>query len=350
MNTAATGPTREEHKLLAAARGGDQGAYRMLVEPHRVELHAHCYRMLGSVHDAEDALQEALLRAWRGLARFEGRSSPRTWLYKIATNSCLTLADRRPKRTLPLDSVPEAHLHEVPGRPLAESVWIEPYPTREVSLHDAFSAPDARYEQRENLELAFVAALQHLSPRQRAVLLLREVLGYSAAEVAELLGTTVVSVNSALQRARKSVAERLPAESQQATLRSLGDERLRELVQRYMDAMEGADTDAVLALLVEEAAWSMPPLSTWYHGREKIAAFLTEYPLTHRWAHLPTQANGQLAVGCYMWDEEAHRFVAEVIDVLTLDGPRISEITAFMTPAIFPSFGLPDELPATFWR
>jgi RNA polymerase sigma-70 factor (ECF subfamily) len=301
--------------------------------------------MLGSVHDAEDALQDALLRAWRGLAGFEGRSSPRTWLYKIATNACLTLADRRPKRVLPLDHVPGARIHETPGRPLAESVWIEPYPDDQASLRDGFAAPEARYEQRESVELAFVAAFQHLVPRQRAVLILHEVLGFSAAETAELLETTVASVNSSLQRARKAVAVRLPAQSQQATLRSVGDQRIRQLVERYMDAMERADIDGVLALLTEDAAWSMPPLSTWYRGRKTIAAFLAEYPLTLRWAHLATSANGQLAVGCYLWDDQRSCFAAAVLDVLTLDGNRISEITAFMTPAIFPSFGLPDELP-----
>src|ERR671933_2169209 len=185
----------QEHDLLQAARGGDQAAYRRLLEPYRGELHAHCYRMLGSLHDAEDALQDTLLRAWRGLRRFERRSTLRSWLYTIATNTCLNLIAKRPKRVLPIDRGPATDPHDGLGLPLAESVWIEPYPDETMGLEDGFAAPDARYEQRESVELAFVAALQHLSPNQRAVLILREVLGFSAAEVAETLETSVASVN-----------------------------------------------------------------------------------------------------------------------------------------------------------
>src|SRR5881227_194403 len=169
--------------VLAAARTGDEGAFARLVEPYRSELHAHCYRMLGSVHDAEDALQEALLRAWRGLARFEGRSSLRSWLYTIATNTCLNLIAKRPKRVLPIDYGPAADPHEGPGEPLVESVWVEPYPDDKLGLEDGYAAPEARYEQRESVELAFIAALQNLPANQRAVLVLREVLGFSAREV-----------------------------------------------------------------------------------------------------------------------------------------------------------------------
>ena len=216
--------------MLEAARGGDEDAFRRLVEPHRGELHAHCYRMLGSVHDAEDALQDALLRAWRGLARFEGRSSLRSWLYTIATNTCLDLIERRPKRVLPVDYGPAADPHDGPGEPLVESVWVEPYPDEKLGVEDGYAAPEARYEQRESVELAFIAALQHLPANQRAVLILREVLGFSAKEVADTLDTTTASVNSALQRARATVDERLPEQSQQATLRALGDDDLREVV------------------------------------------------------------------------------------------------------------------------
>jgi RNA polymerase sigma-70 factor (ECF subfamily) len=216
--------------LLETARRGDEEAYRRLVEPHRTELHAHCYRMLGSVHDAEDALQDALVRAWRGLPKFEGRSSLRSWLYRIATNTCLDLVERRPKRVLPVDYEP-ADPHEGPGEPITESVWVEPYPDERLGLEDGLAAPEAQYEQREGVELAFIAALQHLPANQRAVLILREVLGFSAQETAETLETTVASVNSALQRARKAVDERLPEQTQQATLRALGDERLSEIVE-----------------------------------------------------------------------------------------------------------------------
>src|ERR687892_1902413 len=186
-------------QLLSAARRGDEDAYRRLVEPRRAELHAHCYRMLGSVHDAEDALQDALLRAWRGLGRFEGRSSLKSWLYTIATNTCLNTIQRRPKRVLPLDYGPATDPHDGLGLPPLESVWVEPFPDEGLGLEDGYAAPEARYEVRESVELAFVAALQHLPANQRAALILREVLGFSAQETAESLDTTVASVNSALQ-------------------------------------------------------------------------------------------------------------------------------------------------------
>src|SRR6266536_6575771 len=277
-----------ERELLQAARQGDEDAYGRLVGPYRAELHAHRYRMLGSVQDAEDALQEALLRAWRGMSRFEGRSSLRSWLYKIATNTCLDVIARRPKRVLPIDYGPAADPHEGPGEPLVESVWVEPYPDEKLGLEDGFAAPEARYEQRESVELAFIVALQHLPGTQRAVLILREVLGFSAREVAEALDTTVVSVNSALQRARKAVDERLPEQSQQATLRTLGDEGIRELVERYVDAWERGDADAVVAMLAQDATFSMPPLAAWYRGRDAIRAFLPRGPLSIRRRFLPT--------------------------------------------------------------
>ena len=228
MATSTTVPPEQE--LLDAAREGDEVAFQRLVERHRGELHAHCYRMLGSPHDAEDALQEALLRAWRGLSGFEGRSSSRAWLYRIATNVCLDAIARRPKRVLPAEHGPPSPSTDPAdvSEPLVESVWIEPYPDEMVALADGYAAPEARFEQREAVELAFVAALQHLPPNQRAVLILCEVLGFSARETAESLETTVASVNSALQRARRAVDERLPERTQQATLRSLGDERARE--------------------------------------------------------------------------------------------------------------------------
>src|SRR4051812_7480860 len=190
MSAVSTGPTGGERELLEAARDGDEDAFGRLVEPHRGELHAHCYRMLGSVHDAEDALQEAFLRAWRGIARFEGRSSLRSWLYTIATNTCLNAIERRPKRVLPVDYGPAADPHGGPGEPLAESVWMEPYPDERLGLEDGLAGPEAQYEQRESVELAFIAALQHLPANQRAVLILREVLGFSAKEAADTLETT----------------------------------------------------------------------------------------------------------------------------------------------------------------
>ena len=334
------------------------------------ELHAHCYRMLGSLHDAEDALQDASLRAWRGLPRFEGRSSLRSWLYTIATNACLNQIARRPKRVLPIDYGPATDPHTGPGEPLVESVWVEPYPDERLGVEDGFAAPEARYEQRESVELAFIAALQHLPPKQRAVLILREVLGFSAREVAESLETTVASVNSALQRARKAVDERLPEQSQQATLRSLGDEGVREVVERYVDAWERGDVDAVAAMLTEDAAFAMPPLRTWYQGREGIALFLAGWPLSGqwRWSHVRARANGQEALAFYSWDEEEGSYLPFALNVLTLRGAQISDVTAFVMrttqvpdpdaferwpeqpaeparlAAFFERFGLPDRL------
>jgi RNA polymerase sigma-70 factor, ECF subfamily len=320
--------------------------YERLVAPYRAELHAHCYRMLGSVHDAEDALQEALLRAWRGLSKFEGRSSLRSWLYTIATNACLRTIERRPARVLPVDFGPAADPHDSPVEPLLESVWVEPYPDEALGLADGFAGPAARYEQRESVELAFVAALQHLPARQRAVLILRDVLGFSGDEVAQILETTPTSVYSLLQRAHKTVDERLPAQSQQATLRALGDDALRALVDRFVAAWERSDVDAVVALLAEDAAMTMPPIPTWYRGREAVANFLRGWPLAgdRRWRALRVQASGQPALGFYLWDAERSEYVAHGVNVLTLQGARIGEITAFLTPENYGRFGLPPAL------
>src|SRR5438477_1231970 len=263
MQAMSATPTTQEQQLIAAARGGDEAAYGRLVESYRGELHAHCYRMLGSVHDAEDALQEALLRSWRGLSGVEDRTALRAWLYRIATNTCLDAIARRPKRVLPIDYGPPTDPHDGPGEPIVESVWIEPFPDERLGVEDGVASPEASYEMRESIELAFVAALQHLPANQRAVLILREVLGFSAKETAEALETSVASVNSALQRARKSVDERTPAQSQQATLRALGDERLSEIIDGYVDAWLRDDVDTVAAMLTEDAAFAMPPLRSW---------------------------------------------------------------------------------------
>jgi RNA polymerase sigma-70 factor, ECF subfamily len=339
--------TRGEHELLEAARTGDDDAFGRLVEPYRAELQAHCYRMLGSLQDAEDALQEALLRAWRALPRFEGRSSLRSWLYTIATNACLRAIERRPKRVLPIDYAPAADPHDGPAEPVTESVWLEPYPDEKLGLEGGLLGPDARYEQREGIELAFTAALQHLPARQRAVLILRDVLGFSARETAEALETTPVSIDSALQRAHKSIGERVPKQSQQATLRSLGKTKLREMVDRFVTAWERNDVEAVVAMLTEDARMTMPPLPTWYGGRDAVATFLRGWPLSaaKRWRLLPARANAQIAFGGYTWDEETGIFRPHSVNVLTLRGVEIEEITAFLTPDAFPHFGLPERLP-----
>jgi RNA polymerase sigma-70 factor, ECF subfamily len=335
-----------EQELLEAARGGDEDAFRRLVEPHRPALHAHCYRMLGSVQDAEDALQDALLRAWRGLANFEGRSSLRTWLYKIATNTCLDLIARRPKRMLPTEYGPPGDPQDQSEPPQLESASVEPYPDQGRELEDTAPGPDVRYEWREAVELAFIVALQHLPPRQRAVLILRDVLGFTGGEVAELLGTSVGSVSGALHRARQAVDERLPAVSQQATLRALGEDDVRELVQAYLEAWERGDLDAIVAMLVDDATIEMPPTALWYDGRDAMADFLATWALKERWRFVPARANGQLAFGTYSWDAGRESYRASAIDVLTLRGAKVEAITAFVTPEVFRSFGLPDELPA----
>jgi RNA polymerase sigma-70 factor, ECF subfamily len=343
---AAVSTTTQEQALVDAARAGDETAFAQIVEKHRAELQAHCYRMLGSLYDAEDALQETLLRAWRGLPDFGGQSSLRTWLYRIATNTSLDAIARRPKRVLPVDYGPLATPTEHdPGPPLAESVWIQPYPDEALGTAEGYAAPEARYEQREAVELAFIAALQLLPATQRAVLILREVLGFSAREVSESLDTSVASVNSALQRARKTVEERLPDRTQQETLRLLGDERVRGLVDAYVEAWGQGDIDAVKALLAEDAVFSMPPWSMWWRGRDTIAGFAPEAKDTCVNARsVPIRVNGQPAVAYYGEDADTGRHLPMAIDVITLEGALIKEITAFITPEIFPRLGLPPEL------
>jgi RNA polymerase sigma-70 factor, ECF subfamily len=374
MSTA-TPPTLPDAQLLDAARRGDERAFEQVVEPHRRELHAHCYRMLGSVHDAEDALQEALLRAWRGLGGYEGRGSLRAWLYRIATNACLSAIELRPRRVLPIDYGPPSDPSVPPADPAVESVWLEPYPDRLHGVADGAGSelgqPEASYEQRESVELAFIAALQHLPATQRAVLILREVLGFSAREVAEALDTTVASVNSALQRARAAVEQRVPEQSQQATLRSLGDDGVRELVCRYVSAWERCDVEAFTAMLAEDATFAMPPLSNWYRGRAAIATWAACAPMTGdwRWRTLPTWANGQPALGFYAWSAAEQRYRAFALNVLAFrpDG-AITDVTAFIARsaeprarelfarypdepldeakvgAVFGAFGLPAQL------
>jgi RNA polymerase sigma-70 factor (ECF subfamily) len=335
----ATTTPEQERVNLEQARRGEDDAFARLVEPYRGELHAHCYRMLGSVYDAEDALQEALLRAWRGLGRFEGRSSLRSWLYTIATNTSLNHIARRPQRVLPIDYGPPTDPHDGPGEPVVESVWVEPYPDEAVGLQDGLAGPDARYELRESVELAFVAALQHLPGTQRAVLILREVLGFSAAEVAETLDTTVASVNSALQRARKAIEERAPDRTQQATLRELGNDEVRRLVEEYVAAWERGDVDTVVSMLAEDATFAMPPLASWFGGHEAIREFLAGWPMSGawRWRTLITRANGQPAIAFYAWDDDAGTYLPFALNLLTLRGRDISAVTAFVTRSTEPT-------------
>ncbi len=336
MPTTSTRANASEQELLGRARERDEGAFGQLVEPYRRELHAHCYRMLGSVHDAEDALQDALLRAWRGLARFEGRSSLRSWLYTIATNTCLDQIARRPKRVLPVDHRAAADQQVAAGEPLIESVWIEPYPDEMLGVEDGLAAPDAQYERREAVELAFIAALQHLPGSQRAVLIQREVLGFSAKEVAASLQTSVASVNSALQRARATVQARVPEQTQQATLRALGESSVRELVDRYVDAWERNDVDAFVAMLAEDATFEMPPLADWYEGRRAITQWAKSTALSGNWHWqvVRTSANAQPALGFYAWNDRDRCHRPFALNVLSFRGSLLSSVTAFIARSI----------------
>jgi RNA polymerase sigma-70 factor (TIGR02960 family) len=312
--------------VLTAARSGDADAFERLVGPYRGELLAHCYRMLGSLHDAEDAVQESLVRAWRGIGGLDERGFVRAWLYKIATNRCLTALERSGRRELPFDVLP--------GTPEAEVTWLEPYPDQ---------SPEASYLAKESVELAFVAALQHLSALQRAALILREVLGFSAAEVAGQLDTSTAAVNSALQRARKVIG---PAGvSQQVVLRDLGQGGVEEIVSSWMTAWEAGDVDGIVAMLADDARFSMPPLPEWYRGPEAIRAFLAGGPLLSRWRFLPTSANGQLAFGTYLWDDAAGAYIPGGLDVLAIKDGRVAEIISFLS-ADLTEFGLPATLPA----
>lgn len=342
----------DEKVLIRRAAGGDERAFGALIEPYQAELGAHCYRMLASAQDAEDAQQDALLRAWRGFAGFAGRSSLRSWLYRVATNSCLDLIQQRKRRITPLEYGPAAHASGGPGEPLIETAWVEPFPDEEMALESSVASPEARSERREGIELAFIAALQHLPPRQRAALILREVLGFSAREAAESLETTVASVNSALQRARAAIDEELPERTQQQALQALGDEELKAIVDEYIRAWESGDVDAVVSMLAADAVLTMPPMPTWYRG-EDIVIFLRDWAFSgrvydaegrRRVRALPTRANGQPAIGVYSWDPERERFLPTVLQVLSFDGSRITQVDGFVDPSLHPRFGLPAEL------
>jgi RNA polymerase sigma-70 factor (TIGR02960 family) len=331
--------TREmTEQLIDRARGGDEQAFRALTEPYRRELHVHCYRILGSVQDAEDVMQETLLAAWRGLAGFEGRASLRAWLYRIATNRCLNALRaraRRPARiALPFEPPPPTRM----GEPL----WLEPYPDALLDeLPDAAAGPEARYETKEAVGLAFVTGLQHMAPRQRAVLVLRDVLGFSAAEAAAMLETSETSVASLLQRARATLDARLPADRSRAPVPRSARER--EVVARFAEAFEHDDVDGVIALLTDDAWVTMPPEPYEYQGAEAIGRFLRDRASARPGGVrlVPTRANGQPAFGHYIQDAHAPvgRFVGVL--VLTLEGDRIAALTRFADTGILARFGLP---------
>ncbi len=332
---------------LARARAGDQQAFRELTDPHRRELQLHCYRMLGSVQDAEDMLQETLVAAWRGLARFQGRASLRAWLYRIATNRCLNAlrdAGRRPPPppVAPFEP-PEPTCH-------GEPTWLQPYPDVLLEgIADTSPGPEARYQTREAIELAFVAGLQRLPPRQRAALVLRDVLGFHTPEVAALLDSSEAAVKGALQRARATLDQRRPAADHQRTPLPRSA-RERELTRRFADAFQADDIDGLIGLLTDDAWLTMPPAPHQYQGAAAIASFLrtsAAWRGGRRFRLVPTRANTQPAFGCYLNDARAPIAQAAGLVVLTLDGGQISAITRFLDNNVLHRFGLPQTLPDT---
>ena len=342
--------TTQEPGLRPSGAGGDARSatmlnsadFALLTDPYRPELLAYCYRMLGSVHDAEDQLQEILVRAWRSYGQFEGRASLRTWLYRIATNSCLRALENRSRRPLPAGLGGPAD----PGGPLdqaaAEARWIEPFP--DVLLDAESADPAAIVTSRQDLRLALIAALQYLPGRQRSVLILRDVLMWRAAEVAELLGTSTVAVNSMLQRARGGLRDAGPMLDE---VREPADVRQRALVDQYAAAIENADVTALMRLLQADATFEMPPQSAWFLGREQIGRFLAVRVLREPGdlRVIVTSANGQPTLAVYQRDRDGvHR--AHVVQVLTCTTAGIARIIAFRDPGLFTAFGLPPELPA----
>jgi RNA polymerase sigma-70 factor (TIGR02960 family) len=335
-----------EARELSRARAGDGEAFERLVEPYRRELHVHCYRILGSVHDAEDMLQETLMAAWRALEAFEERASLRTWLYRIATNACLGVLRRERKpRELPPPPEPPGD-YPPPSGSAVEPVWLEPYPdTWLAEVADAAPGPEARYDSRESIELAFVVALQQLSPIERSAVVLKDVLGFRSAEVGALLDNSAAAVNSALQRARGKL-DRLGAgqRTEQAPLPNSSEERA--MVGRFARAFESGDIEGVTALLSDDARLTMPPEPMAYVGPAEIHRFFATVPANgqlDRFKLVATRANGQPAFGCYLRTREgplrAYGFM-----VLTLIGDRVTAITGFPDTSVFASFGLPRSL------
>jgi RNA polymerase sigma-70 factor (TIGR02960 family) len=339
----ATGKANDE-ATLARARAGDEDAFRELTDPHRRELQLHCYRIVGSLQDAEDLVQETLLAAWRGLEGFEGRASVRAWLYRIATNRCLNMLRDRGRRP---QEVPPMPAPEPTRR--TEPVWLEPYPDSLIEgVADSSATPEGRYETRETVALAFVAALQQLPPRQRAVVVLRDVLGFKNAEIADMLETGEGSVKGALQRARATLRQRL-GDTDRDLAPLPNSTRERELLARFADAVESGDVDEVVALLTTDARLTMPPQPLEYQGHGAIAAFLA-HRAELRGAPLRvvlTRANDQPAFGCYLPDPHAPIARPYGMIVLTLDGDAVSAITWFSDTSVFRHFGLPRTVART---
>jgi RNA polymerase sigma-70 factor, ECF subfamily len=337
----ATAANASEEQTVNSAIAGNEAAFTQLVERYRGELQVHAYRMLGSVEDAQDALQEAFLRAWKARGTYRRQSTFRAWLYRITTNACLRILERRPRRIVPYEAVPAAELGTRPVPP-ADLPWLQPYPDR---LLDEGSEPEDSVVARETIELAFLAAIQHLPPRQRAVLILRDALEWSANETAAVLEMSVPAVNSALQRARATMAERLPATRLEWATAADAEDAERSLLQTYVEAFERHDASRLVALLREDVRLAMPPHPTWYEGRRAVAAFITDVAFAagsgaHRM--VPTRANRQPAFGVYRGEGSDARPFA--INVLEIESGLVTDMHFFKYPELFPAFGLPDTL------
>ncbi|MQA08611.1 MAG: sigma-70 family RNA polymerase sigma factor [Pseudonocardiaceae bacterium] len=344
-----------EDVIVAAARAGDEPAFAALVERHRAELRVHCYRMLGSFDEAEDLVQETFLRAWKNLGGFEGRSTLRAWLYRIATNACLDVLDGRAHRVLPHHRTGPSDPRTAQPMELRTDIpWLQPFPDRLWEpVAPSEDEPDTAVVRRETIELAFLAAIQYLPPRQRAVLILRDVLGWPAKQTAELLEGSVASVNSALQRARARLREQLPERRLEWTRPSTEPtERERAVLRRYMDAMERADLAVLADLLAEDVRTTMPPYPLWFQGREAVVAALAaswdaDAPdYVGRFQMLPTRANGHPAVAAYVRGRDDPGYRAFAISVLRIEDDHIVEAVAFHDLGLFSAFDLPMALPA----
>ncbi len=353
MNNALTNKTFSPHEselqasTLSAARDGDKDAFSSLAEPHRLELLTHCYRMLGSIEDAEDQVQETFLRAWRRLETYQERASFRAWLYKIATNACLDALQRKPKRILPLElpgpSDPAAPLPS----PLQGPVWIEPFPDEWIA--PAHATPESRYDAYESISLAFMVALQVLPPRQRTVLILVDVLDWPVGEIADALGTSLSSATSLLHRARATMRQRhIPPAGKDMTRMKIPTDQTRELLDRYVRAWEKADIQGIISLLTEDATFPMPPLPFWIQGRSAISELIGGQILAGdaqgRWKLIPIRANGQYGFAFYMIDQNTQTYQPYALQILTIEDGLFSDVTTFGFPSLFKYFRLPPAL------
>jgi RNA polymerase sigma-70 factor, ECF subfamily len=339
-------PSQIDSSVLAKARSGDSAAFELLSEPYRRELLTHCYRIMGTLEDAEDLVQETLLRAWRRLNTYEGRASLRAWLYKIATNACLDTLDHRPRRTLPTALHPAADPQEPIQPPKTEPIWLEPFP--DELLAPSESTPEARYDAREAVTLSFLIALQNLPPRQRCVLILDDVLDWSTAETADLLGITVSTVNSLLYRAHSTLGKNYRPQHRDSFKAVPQDEHIKTLLERYVQAWESADINGIVSLLKEDATFVMPPSPSWYQGQSAIRSLLSTNIVAgdqlSLWRLLPVHANGGIGFALYHRDNTQSKYQAYAIQTVTLDGDLVSGTTTFFYPTLFSFFNLPADL------